>query len=118
MSSSGKIVCGACGRQYGWKPELAGRTVKCKCGAAITVTRESPVAAAAAPEGYDVAEGAADSAPAYAPAAYAPPSYNAASASREMAAAGTAPAGRSSKAPRGGAVDSARKSEIKKIAVI
>ena len=119
MSSSGKIVCESCGRQYGWKPELAGRTVKCKCGAAITVPRESPVAAVAAPDGYDLADGAADSAPTYAPAAYTPPAYSAPAGSRETAAAGTATAaGRTPKARRGGTMDSAKKSELKKIAVI
>ena len=120
MSSSGKIVCGSCGRQYSWKPELAGRTVKCKCGAAIVVPRESPVAAVAAPDGYDLAaEGAVgESAPSYAPAAYTPPAYRSPVSSRETASTGTAIAGRDSKARRGAAVDSAKRSEIKKIAVI
>src|SRR5690348_4412016 len=31
----GKVVCGQCGKNYAWKPEYAGRTLKCKCGAPI-----------------------------------------------------------------------------------
>jgi hypothetical protein len=29
--------CQACGKSYNWKPELAGKKAKCKCGAMITV---------------------------------------------------------------------------------
>jgi hypothetical protein len=32
--------CTACGRQYRWKPELAGKSVKCKCGSPVKVPRE------------------------------------------------------------------------------
>ena len=32
-----KFTCSACGRQYPWKPEIAGRAAKCKCGQALTV---------------------------------------------------------------------------------
>lgn len=38
--------CSACGKQYRWKPELAGKTVKCKCGNPIKVPREMGAAAA------------------------------------------------------------------------
>lgn len=31
------IVCGTCGKKYNWKPELAGRKVKCGCGGIILV---------------------------------------------------------------------------------
>src|SRR5688572_13552381 len=40
--------CAACGKQYRWKPELAGKAVKCKCGSAIRVPKEDPAGAAAA----------------------------------------------------------------------
>lgn len=40
----GKLVCGQCGKSYLWKPEYAGRTLKCKCGASI----RAPGAASAA----------------------------------------------------------------------
>ena len=32
-----KFSCSACGRQYPWKAEIAGRSAKCKCGQALTV---------------------------------------------------------------------------------
>ena len=32
-----KFTCSACGRQYPWKAEIAGRAAKCKCGQALTV---------------------------------------------------------------------------------
>src|SRR5580698_7545917 len=31
-SEASKFSCGACGRSYTWKKELAGRRGKCKCG--------------------------------------------------------------------------------------
>lgn len=42
---SATFACSACGRQYPWKPELAGRSAKCKCGQVMTVP-----ATASAPE--------------------------------------------------------------------
>lgn len=36
-----RFTCDACGKTYAWKPELAGRRVKCKCGSTISVPRES-----------------------------------------------------------------------------
>ena len=32
-----RFKCGACGQRYGWKPELAGRTMRCQCGTTIRV---------------------------------------------------------------------------------
>ena len=40
--------CTSCGKQYRWKPELAGKAVKCKCGSPIRVPKQ-PGGAAAAP---------------------------------------------------------------------
>ena len=37
-----KFSCNACGKSYGWKPELAGRQAKCKCGQVMTVPAEPP----------------------------------------------------------------------------
>ncbi|MGB7160730.1 MAG: hypothetical protein WBD40_21885 [Tepidisphaeraceae bacterium] len=37
-----KFKCAACGREFRWKPQLAGKKAKCKCGAAIAVPREAP----------------------------------------------------------------------------
>lgn len=31
------IVCEGCGKKYRWKPELAGKKVKCKCGQMIEI---------------------------------------------------------------------------------
>ena len=33
----GKFACPTCGKQYSWKPQLAGKKAKCACGAAIVV---------------------------------------------------------------------------------
>ena len=49
----GKLACGQCGRNYAWKPEYAGRSLKCKCGATIKAPAAAPstkpVSAKAAP---------------------------------------------------------------------
>lgn len=38
MSASGsKFTCNACNRAYSWKPELAGKKVRCKCGQVLAV---------------------------------------------------------------------------------
>jgi multisubunit Na+/H+ antiporter MnhC subunit len=39
----GKFSCEGCGKSYRWKPELAGRKVKCKCGFIMTAPKEPPV---------------------------------------------------------------------------
>lgn len=41
----GKFSCGNCGKSYRWKPELAGKKVKCKCGQIMAAPAEPPVAA-------------------------------------------------------------------------
>jgi hypothetical protein len=47
------FTCSGCGKQYKWKPELAGKRVKCKCGTTVQV----PVGAQdlEEPEMYDLA---------------------------------------------------------------
>ena len=65
MAGGATFSCDACGKQYPWKPELAGKKAKCKCGAVLNVPAQpqaaraavrTPVAVAAAPvesaEGY------------------------------------------------------------------
>src|SRR6187200_3135581 len=42
----GKVTC-VCGKHYRWKPELAGKRAKCKCGAAVAFPKEDPEAAEA-----------------------------------------------------------------------
>ncbi len=37
MDSSDHIICSQCDRQFRFKPELAGKHVKCKCGNMITI---------------------------------------------------------------------------------
>lgn len=36
------FACEGCGKQYAWKPELAGRAVKCRCGAVMRAPAEPP----------------------------------------------------------------------------
>ena len=43
-----KFNCSTCGKEYRWKPELAGKKAKCKCGNVIPVPTKSPAAAPAA----------------------------------------------------------------------
>jgi hypothetical protein len=53
--SAGKFSCDGCNKSYTWKPELAGRRVKCKCGHVMTVPNADPAAAMyeAPPEGFE-----------------------------------------------------------------
>lgn len=37
MSEGPKFACDGCNRRYSWKPELAARKVRCKCGQVLTV---------------------------------------------------------------------------------
>jgi hypothetical protein len=48
----GTFECIGCGRRYRWKPELAGRAVKCACGKAVLVPATEP-----ADDVYDFADG-------------------------------------------------------------
>jgi hypothetical protein len=45
MGAAGKFTCDQCHKSYSWKPELAGRRVKCKCGHALSVPRDDPAVA-------------------------------------------------------------------------
>ena len=45
--------CGGCQKVYRWKPELAGKKVKCKCGHAMVVPMPVPVEAPPVPESDD-----------------------------------------------------------------
>jgi hypothetical protein len=58
---AGKFSCTGCGRQYSWKPELAGRTAKCKCGVVRRVPEAAPRAEVSADDDaglYELAAGA------------------------------------------------------------
>ena len=39
-----RIECPQCGKKYRWKPQLAGKKVRCKCSAVITVPAQLPAA--------------------------------------------------------------------------
>lgn len=42
-NSEGTIRCTSCDRTFRWKPELAGRTVRCKCGIKLAIAKAPPV---------------------------------------------------------------------------
>jgi DNA-directed RNA polymerase subunit RPC12/RpoP len=46
MSTEPKFACPSCGKQYKWKPEMAGRSAKCPCGAKLVVPATAPAAPA------------------------------------------------------------------------
>jgi hypothetical protein len=39
---AGHFSCASCGKSYRWKPELAGRKAKCKCGAVLVCPQNEP----------------------------------------------------------------------------
>ena len=39
--ADGKVSC-VCGKQYTWKPELAGKRAKCKCGSVVSFPAQRP----------------------------------------------------------------------------
>ena len=89
-----KFACASCGKEYKWKPELAGKKGKCKCGGVLSIPAEEPTEDAE-PEPslddlYDVRDDAPKTAPAYAPAA--PPPLAAGVAAAATASARTPPA--------------------------
>lgn len=92
----GQFSCGGCGKSYAWKPEIAGKRVKCKCGERLSVPATDPAAVEAEPmpEGFDDLMALADGAPA-SEASYAPEPAVAAAAPARPAKriGGAAPAG-------------------------
>jgi hypothetical protein len=56
-SGAGKFSCDSCKRSFLWKESLAGKQVKCKCGATIAVPQQMPLAQE--DDLYDLAEDAA-----------------------------------------------------------
>src|SRR6185436_867257 len=48
MAGGATFACESCGKQYPWKPELAGKKAKCKCGSVISIPAQAPAARAAA----------------------------------------------------------------------
>ena len=45
VAASARFSCDGCGKVYSWKPELAGKRAKCKCGRAVEVPVAAPRAA-------------------------------------------------------------------------
>lgn len=58
MSQTGtdQFVCEGCGRSYRWKPELAGRKVKCKCGQVMIAPKALAPVAVSVPAEAEVDE--------------------------------------------------------------
>jgi len=48
MAGGATFSCDSCGKQYPWKPELAGKKAKCKCGAMLNIPAQPQMARAAA----------------------------------------------------------------------
>jgi hypothetical protein len=48
MAGGATFSCDACGKQYPWKPELAGKKAKCKCGALLNIPAQPQAARAPA----------------------------------------------------------------------
>lgn len=41
-STTPKFSCPACQREFAWRPQIAGKNAKCKCGATVHVPEEAP----------------------------------------------------------------------------
>lgn len=59
MAGGATFSCDACGKQYPWKAELAGKKAKCKCGAVVDIPAQPRAARAAARAPVAVAAAAA-----------------------------------------------------------
>jgi hypothetical protein len=42
--TDGTVLCTGCSKSYKWKPELAGKKAKCKCGASVQFPKQAPAA--------------------------------------------------------------------------
>ncbi len=56
MSEQATFECESCGKSYNWKPALAGKHAKCKCGATITVPQSVSAPEPAEEDLYDLVE--------------------------------------------------------------
>ncbi|MEM6331725.1 MAG: hypothetical protein AAF823_00080 [Planctomycetota bacterium] len=54
MPGKSEFVCDSCGRRFSWKPAIAGKKAKCKCGAILNIPTEDPAAAVADSGGFEL----------------------------------------------------------------
>ncbi len=54
-TTAGRFNCDSCGASFRWKPELAGKKAKCKCGATIACPQTDPSVPAVVDDVYDLA---------------------------------------------------------------
>src|SRR3954468_20878395 len=88
--ATARFSCTGCGKSYAWKPEIAGKRVKCKCGTVITVPQTNPVEQQEPEDLYDIAPDEAPAAPKRAPVT--PPQIAAARAAAAAASSGSSSA--------------------------
>src|SRR4051812_3268206 len=62
-SAAPRITCSGCGKSYAWKPELAGKRVKCKCGTVMSVPDAMDAAPPPPPQEEDLYDFAPSSEP-------------------------------------------------------
>src|SRR4051812_44414225 len=65
--ATARFSCTGCGKTYAWKPAIAGKRVKCKCGTVITVPATNPVEQQEPEDLYDLAPDEQPAAPKRAP---------------------------------------------------
>lgn len=46
MAEASKFACASCGKEFRWKPEIAGKRARCKCGVTVQVPATDPAAKA------------------------------------------------------------------------
>ena len=116
---TGQFSCNSCQKTYAWKPQLAGKRVKCKCGSPISVPSEDPALADAPPaefeDFYALAQGEAVDEPVAAPppVARAAPALAVAGAGASIAPAPVRPAKRGGGgAPVGGNAGAGRRPNL------
>ena len=70
-----KFACASCGKEYKWKPELAGKKGKCKCGGVLSIPPEPPDEPEPGVDAFDDLYGVTDDAPKQAPSHAPPPTH-------------------------------------------
>src|SRR5215208_4653479 len=52
--SGHRFLCPGCGASFGWKPQYAGRKIRCKCGQVFVPPDPATAAAVEEPDPYDL----------------------------------------------------------------